>query len=161
MNLTWIDWAIVIVATLITMVFVLVSRRYMKSVADFLSAGRSAGRYLLIISGGMAGLCAITIIANWEAGYVTGFSLNYWGFTHALFGIIMTVTGWIIYRFRETRALTLSQFFEMRYSRRFRIFAGILSFVSGIINFGIFPAAAANFFIYYAGLPATFSVLGL
>jgi Na+/proline symporter len=59
----------------------------------------------------------------------------------------------VIYRYRQTRAMTLAQFFEMRYSRRFRVFAGLVAFVSGIINYGIFPAVAARFFIALCGLP--------
>ncbi len=69
------------------------------------------------------------------------------------------MSGWVIYRFRSTRCLTLAQFFEKRYSRRFRIFTGIVAFSAGIINFGIFPAVGAQFFISYCGLPESF--LGL
>ena len=43
-----------------------------------------------------------------------------------------------------------------RYSRNFRIFAGIVAFFAGIINFGIFPAVGAQFFINYCGLPESF-----
>jgi SSS family solute:Na+ symporter len=66
------------------------------------------------------------------------------------------MSGWVIYRFRSTRCLTLAQFFEKRYSRNFRIFAGIVAFTAGIINFGIFPAVGAQFFINYCGLPESF-----
>jgi SSS family solute:Na+ symporter len=74
---------------------------------------------------------------------------------------LITVSGWVLYRFRETRALTMAQFFEIRYSRGFRVFAGVLAFLSGIVNFGIFPAVGARFFIYFCGLPQSFQVLGL
>ena len=69
---------------------------------------------------------------------------------------MLTMSGWVIYRFRSTRCLTLAQFFEKRYSRRFRIFTGLVAFTAGIINFGIFPAVGAQFFISYCGLPDTF-----
>jgi len=73
----------------------------------------------------------------------------------------ISVSGWVLYRFRQTRALTMAQFFEIRYSRNFRIFAGALAFLSGIINFGIFPAVSARFFIHFCGLPKTVDLLGL
>jgi len=73
----------------------------------------------------------------------------------------ISVSGWVLYRFRQTRALTMAQFFEIRYSRKFRIFAGALAFLSGIINFGIFPAVSARFFIYFCGLPKTIDLFGL
>ncbi len=75
--------------------------------------------------------------------------------------LFVMLSGWIAYRYRETRAMTMAQLFEMRYSKRFRVFCGILAWVSGIINMGVFPAVTARFFIYFCGLPQTISVLGL
>ena len=100
----------------------------MRGVADYLAAGRSAGRYLLTIASGIAGLGAITVVANLEMGYEAGFAMSWWGLTMALFMVVVTVSGWVNYRFRRTRALTLAEFFERRYSRRFRIFAGSVAF---------------------------------
>lgn len=161
MNMTWIDWAIVIAIIGVMASGVIISKRFMRSVADFLAAGRTAGRYVISISSGIAALGAITIVGNMEMNYVAGFAMSWWGLSTGMFFLILTAAGWVIYRFRQTRALTLAQFFEMRYSRRFRIFAGVLSFVSGLINFGIFPAVGARFFIYFCGLPQTFSITGL
>ncbi len=153
MNLTLIDWLIVF-AILVGMFYsVSASKGLMKSVTDFLAAGRTAGRYVVSISSGIAGLGAITIVNHLEMGYVSGFALSWWGFSSALIILFITVSGWVIYRFRSTRCLTLPQFFEMRYSRRFRIFTGMLAFFSGLINFGIFPAVGARFFIHFCGLP--------
>ncbi len=161
MNMAPIDWGIVL-AVLGVMVFgVLLSRTHMKSVADFLSAGRTAGRYAISIAAGIAGLGAITIVGLLEMNYVAGFSMTWWGFTLSVVILIITVSGWVVYRFRQTRALTLAQFFEARYSRKFRIFAGLIAFLSGLINFGIFPAVGARFFIYFCGLPPELAILGL
>ena len=161
MHLTWIDWGITLVIFGIMVSGVILSRTYMRGVADFLAAGRTAGRYLISISQGMAALGAITIVGTLEMNYVAGFSMSWWGMTMGIVILIMTVSGWVIYRFRQTRALTLAEFFERRYSRRFRIFAGLIAFISGLINFGIFPAVGARFFIYFCGLPQTISLLGL
>jgi len=125
----------------------------MKSVSDFLSAGRTAGRYVLSISSGVAGLGAISIVMFLEMGYVAGFSLSWWGLSQGIILLAITMSGWVIYRFRMTRSLTLAQFFEKRYSRKFRIFAGLVAFFAGLINFGIFPAVGAQFFINFCGLP--------
>ena len=137
------------------------SKRYMRSVADFLSAGRTGGRYMISMSQGMSALGSITIVGMWEMNYVAGFSLRWWEFTMGVVLLGITVSGWVLYRFRQTRALTMAQFFEIRYSRRFRMFAGVLAFLSGIVNFGIFPAVGARFFIYFCGLPLSFEVLGM
>lgn len=161
MNLTWIDWGIVVGILICLISFVLISKRLMRSVVDFLSAGRSAGRYLVSVGQYMAGLGSITIVANFEMNYIAGFAMTWWGFIMGVVVLILTVSGWVIYRFRQTRALTMAQFFEIRYSRNFRMFAGIIAFLSGIINFGIFPAVGARFFIYFCGLPQFVPVLGI
>ena len=118
------DWLIVVLV-LGTMGWgVLASRRYSRSVADFLAAGRSAGRYVLTVSQGAGELGAITIIGFLEMNYVAGFSQTWWGMTMGVVILFISVSGWVIYRFRQTRCLTLAEFFERRYSRNFRVFAG-------------------------------------
>ena len=151
--LTPFDWLIIVGMYAVIMGSMLLTRRHMRGVADYLAAGRSAGRYLLTVSAGIAAVGAITIVANLEMGYEAGFAMGWWGLSMSLFMTVVTVTGWVNYRFRRTRALTLSEFFERRYSRRFRIFAGSVAFGAGLINFGIFPAVEARFFIHYLGLP--------
>jgi SSS family solute:Na+ symporter len=161
MNMTGLDWGILAAVLAFLLGGVIFSRAYMRSVADFLAAGRTAGRYVISLSQGMAALGAITIVGQLEMNYVAGFSMTWWGFTMGVVVLVITVSGWVIYRFRQTRSLTLAQFFERRYSRRFRIFTGMIAFVSGIINFGIFPAVGARFFIYFCGLPLSVSILGI
>ena len=156
--MTPLDWTIVFAMYAIIVATVLMTRRHMRGVTDYLVAGRSAGRYLLTISAGIAGLGAITVVANLEMGYQAGFALSWWGLSMALIQMIVTISGWVNYRFRRTRALTLAEFFERRYSRRFRIFAGTVAFGAGLINFGIFPAVGARFFIHYLGLPETWQL---
>jgi len=132
----------------------------MRSVADYLSAGRSAGRYILSVAQGIAALGAISVVAMMEQNYIAGFSMSWWGLTMNLVVLAVTASGWVIYRFRETRCLTLAEFFERRYSKKFRIFSGLIAFISGIVNFGIFPAVGARFFLNYLGLPEYLSLLG-
>ena len=156
MNLYLVDWVIVLLVLVGMIYSVSFTSGLMKSVTDFLSAGRSAGRYVLSISSGIAGLGAISIIMFLEMGFVSGFSMAWWGLSQGIIILAITMSGWVIYRFRSTRCLTLAQFFEKRYSRRFRIFTGIVAFSAGIINFGIFPAVGAQFFISYCGLPESF-----
>ncbi len=161
MNLHLIDWLIILLMIGIMLWGVLYTKKLMKSVSDFLTAGRTAGRYLISMSFGMAQLGAITIVGMLEVNFISGFALRWWEFTNGLVILIITVSGWVVYRFRQTRAMTMAQFFEMRYSKNFRIFAGILAFISGIINFGLFPIVGARFFVYFIGLPSTYNFLGI
>jgi SSS family solute:Na+ symporter len=161
LNLTWIDWGIVAVILAFVIGAVVVVKPLMRSVSDFLAAGRTGGRYLISLSQGTASLGAITIVGMLEMNYIAGFNMRWWEMIMAVVVVGISVSGWVLYRFRQTRALTMAQFFEMRYSRTFRIFAGGLAFLSGIINFGIFPAVSARFFIYFCGLPKTVGFFGL
>ncbi|MBZ0266489.1 sodium:solute symporter [bacterium] len=153
--MTIIDWLIVAGMFLFLLASIQLSKRMMRSVADFLAAGRSAGRYLITVSSGIAGLGAITIVGNLEMNLKAGFSMSWWGMTTAVVILIMTVLGWVTYRFRQTRCMTLAQFFQVRYSKNFRVYAGMLAAFSGLINFGIFPSVGTRFFMYYCGIPDT------
>ncbi len=161
MNLTVLDWGIVVIVFAFIISIVIASKKLMRSVSDFLAAGRTGGRYLISLSQGTAALGAITIVGMLEMNYIAGFCLRWWEMIMAVVLVAISVSGWVLYRFRQTRALTMAQFFEIRYSRNFRIFAGLLAFFSGIINFGIFPAVSARFFIYFCGLPQTIDIFGV
>ena len=142
------------------------SRRYNRSVADFMVANRCAGRYVLAVANGMGWFGAVTILARWEQYYETGFTGNWWAMLMLATGMLMRLSGFVVYRYRETRAMTLAQFFELRYSRRFRIFAGFTCFLGGILNFGVFPSLGARFFIYFCEIPqhyatVSFAFIGL
>jgi SSS family solute:Na+ symporter len=153
MTLHWIDYAVVLIPFTVVLLISWNTRRYMKSVADFMSASRCGGRYLLATAAGEAGLGAISAVAIFEYTYKAGFAMSWWQMLSVPVGLLLTLTGFGIYRYRETRAMTLAQFFEIRYSRSFRVFAGILAFVSGVLNYGIFPAVGARFFVNYCGFP--------
>lgn len=153
MNFTWIDWSIV-VGLLVFMIWAAYqTKKYTRSVADFLVANRCAGRYILGVSDSMAGIGAITIVAWFEGYYKAGFSLGWWFLAFGFVTLVVSLSGWVTYRFRQTRAMTLAQFLEIRYDKKFRVFAGLTAFVSGSLNFGIFPAVGARFFVYFCNLP--------
>ncbi len=156
----FLDWAIVavVVAALVPMVFL--ANRYTRSVADYLVSGRSAGRYLLCISRGMIWVGAVNIIMMFELYMKGGLNAMWWEALWALSGIYAAITGFGIYRFRQTRALTLAQFLEVRYGKAVRVISGILSWLTGMISFGFFPGVGARFFIYFCDLPQQFVMNG-
>ena len=158
--MAWLDWTILGGSTLALTIFSLYTTKYVKGVADFLSASRSAGRYLLSISTAVAALGAIYAVAGFERDYVSGFGYTWWQFMRAPVGVIIILSGYVYYRFRETRAMTMAQFFQMRYGKTFRIYSGIIAWASGLLNFAIFPIVAARFFVYFCGFPPMVTILG-
>ncbi|UCD74488.1 MAG: hypothetical protein JSV91_11960 [Phycisphaerales bacterium] len=155
------DWGIVAALLLVLFAGALYTRKYTRSVSAFLVAERCGGRYLISMAKAMAGLGVISLVYWFEIYYEAGYTGYWWGAMTEPALVILALSGWVIYRFRQTRAMTLAQFFEMRYSRNFRVFAGLVAYLSGIINFGIFPAVGARFFIALCGLPDSFGVAGV
>lgn len=160
--MTWIDWCITIIpmAALIWMAFY--SRRYARGVVDYLAAGRIAGRYVISVGDLTAGLSVITLVAGCEQNYQTGFAVGFWGAITAPVGVFIALTGYCMYRWRETRCLSMGQFLEMRYgSKFFRVFCATLRTIAEMVTNAIGPAIATNFFIYYLGLPHKIMICGV
>jgi SSS family solute:Na+ symporter len=151
--MSWIDWLIVLVPLTIIAIVGFRTQKHVNSVAEFMAGGRLGGRYLVCNAKGEAGMAVISMVAGFELFYEAGFTIAWWQKMTVPLGLFIALTGYIIYRYRETRVMTLAQFFEVRYSRNFRLFAGMLAFLSGVINYGIFPAVSSRFFVYFCGFP--------
>lgn len=149
------DWLILVMPIAGLYYLLYRTRRYSRTVEDFLVGSRTGGRYLLTAADGMAGVGLISLIREGQRFYHSGWAFEWWGIGTMVVGTLLTLSGFVGYRYRETRVMTLAQLFEMRYSRRFRIAMGFVCYLSGIINFGIFPAVGASFFICFLGLPPT------
>jgi len=156
-----IDWLIAVVPVVLVLSLAVHSRKYVRGVVDYLAAGRVAGRYVLCAGDMTAGLSVITLVALVESKYQVGYALTFWEYLMIPVGIFMALTGFCIYRFRETRSLSIGQFLEMRYNRPFRVVAASLRTLSEMITNAIGPAVAANFFIYFIGLPHEIMVMGM
>ncbi len=155
------DWCIFggLVAALVALL--IYCQRYSRSVSGFLSANRCAGRYLLCIAGGASSWDAIGAVAMFELFYEAGFSSQWWTFLSGPLALILALFGWVTYRLRETRCFTVAQFFEVRYSRKFRVCAGIISWLSGVVNFGIFPAISIRFVMFFCRIPSHYELWGI
>lgn len=159
--MTFVDWAIVAALLLLLIVGAASTRRHATTVSAFLAAERCGGRYLIAVADNMARLGVVTLIWYFELNYERGFTGIWWTLFEEPVLIVMALSGWVIYRFRQTRSMTLAEFFERRYSRRFRVFAGWVAFLAGMINFGIFPSVGARFFMALWRMPESFTCLGI
>ena len=154
------DWLIVVVPTLMILGIGLYCRKYVKGVTDFLSAGRVAGRYVISAGEVANALSIIGLVSFVEVHYKTGFALVFWNSVMLPLSTMIALFGYMTYRFRETKAMSLGQFLEMRYNRAFRIYASALRSISEMLVNMIMPAIAARFFIYFLGLPHQVSIFG-
>lgn len=147
------DWIVIAVPLLVVLAIGIYTQRYMKSVADFMSGGRLAGRYLLAVAKGELQAGAVVFVMMFEVMSQAGFTLTWWTWLEVPVLFIIAISGFVVYRYRETRCMTLAQFFEVRYSKNFRISTGVLAYIAGIFNFGIIPAVGARFFVHFLHLP--------
>jgi SSS family solute:Na+ symporter len=156
-----IDWIFIIIPLLVVFSIGVLTQKYMRSVAGFMSGGRVAGRYLLAVAKGEMQAGAVVFAAVFEIIARAGFTWTWWHWINVPVGLLVATTGFVVYRYRETRAMTLAQFFEIRYSKRFRVFTGFLGFFAGLVNFGIIPVIGARFITTFIGLPPTFMLGGV
>ncbi len=159
-HLTWLDLAVICVPLAIVLAVSFYMKRYMHSVADFLAANRCAGRYLISTAYGETNSNVMALIMTLELFSRVGFSMRVWDTIAYFIPFFFGLMGLVVYRMRQTRALTFHQFFELRYSKGIRIFASILNVFSGLFYFGVQPALGARFFVYFCGLPTTLTFAG-
>jgi solute:Na+ symporter, SSS family len=163
LNMLGIDWVILVVFLGILVFSALISRKLTKSVAQFTVAGRSMGMWLGLSSGNAEAMGLISIAALCQQGFIHGFAYIWLGvFMLLILHIpIFGILGLGIQRYRATKVQTLPQYFEMRYSRGIRLFAGIVLAVGGVLNMAIFPAVESQLLIAFIGIPETVSIMGL
>ena len=158
--MNWIDWLLFAIPVAIVVAAAVRAQRYVHGVADFLSAGRIAHRYVICVASGEAAFGLVSLVGNLEANYNSGFAYGFWGSVLTPLSMALGLVGYCTYRFRETRAMTLGQFFEMRYSRTFRLTASSIQLLACFVNYAIFPAVSARFLMYFMRLPVSFALFG-
>ncbi|MBE6394064.1 MAG: sodium:panthothenate symporter [Lentisphaerae bacterium] len=159
--MAWFDWLIVIFPVIFVLWVGFFCRRYAKDVTGFISSGRVCGRYVILVGDVAEALSVLSLLAYIEVHYKTGFAASFWTAILTPISIIMGLFGYCYYRMRETKAQSLGEYLEMRYSRKLRVFAAALRSFSEIFANMILPALAARFFIYFLGLPAKLHIFGM
>ena len=72
----WLDWIIIFLPLVVVLIVGIKAQKYVKTVADFLAAGRVAGRYVICVASGEAGMGLISLVAVWEMYYKCGFAAH-------------------------------------------------------------------------------------
>src|SRR5260370_19243474 len=92
-----IDWIFFALPLLIVLALGLYANQYVKSVADFLSGGRLAGRYLLAVSRGELQAGAITFVSAFQAIYKSSLTLTWCGWVNNPFFVICRISPFVVY----------------------------------------------------------------
>ncbi len=110
----WIDWIIVIIPLGLVLGMAIYAKKYVRGVTDFLAAGRVAGRYVISVGDLQAGLSVISLIALCESEYQCGMAMGLWSKLVIPVSIFLSLTGYCLYRYRQTKCLSIGQFLEIR-----------------------------------------------
>ena len=146
MNIAPIDWAIIGVLYAAFLGIAIYINSLCKSVSDYLVSGRKVRMWLGMGAGVAGEIGLVTIVGTCEQGYLRGFSSVFIiTMTMLIMAPLFGIFGFGIERFRATKAMSVSQYIEMRYSSRLRVITGFLNAASGVLQMSIFPIVGARF----------------
>jgi len=146
------DWLIVVVYLVLTLATGLYGRRFVGGISDFLVAGRELGTFIGIATLAATEIGTVTFMYYAELGYKTGYASFVNGLIAGLVMIVIGRTGFIVKRLRELRLMTIPEFFELKFSRRLRVFTGILVATGGVLNMGVFLKVEGTFLAIISGI---------
>lgn len=138
MNFQILDWFILLAYLGVSVFVGIRAKKYVENAEGYFVAGRRVKVAL-----GSATLIAteigiVTFMYFGELGYVTGFSCFVLGIIGFVGYFVIGKTGFIVSALRKLRVITIPEFYEMRYGKNIRILGGILLFLGGVLNMGIF-----------------------
>jgi solute:Na+ symporter, SSS family len=132
------DWLILIIYLILTMAVGFWVKRYVEDLSGYLVAGRRIKVSLGVATFAATEIGTITFMYFGELGYVSGFSCFIIGLLAMLAYMFVGKTGFIIVALRRHQVMTIPEFYELRYSRQVRLIGGIILFLGGVLNMGIF-----------------------
>src|SRR5439155_1678001 len=152
MHFTILDWLIILAYLAASLFAGIYGRKFISGVSDFLVAGRQLGTFIGVATLAATEIGTITFMYYAELGYKTGFSSFVNGLIAGAVMIFLGRTGLIVRKLRALGLMTMPEFFEVRYSRKLRVFTGILMATGGILNMGVFLKVEGTFLVLISGL---------
>ncbi len=129
-----------------------VVKKYVKGIDDYLVAGRSMGFHLGLLSLMCTEIGMITYMYFAELGYNAGFAALIVGLAPFAVFLFIGRTGFILKPLLDMKIRTLPEFFDRKFGRGVRFYAGLLMAIGGVLNFGVFPGVEARFINIVTGI---------
>src|SRR5437867_6976120 len=148
----WLDWVVIGVYLLATMIAGLAVRRYVGKVEHFLVAGREMDLHLGIASLAATEFGIVTCMYTAQAGYKYGFAGATPGILQAVAMLAIGWTGFCVKPLREAGVLSIPELFERRFGPRVRWAAGLVIVLGGLLNMGLFLRIGGEFLVVVTGL---------
>lgn len=154
-NFTPWDWGIVGVYLVASLIVGILVNRHVKDMASYIGAGRAVGARLGIAAMAGTEMGLITVMYSAQKGFVGGFAAFHIAVASGVVALVVGLTGFMVYRLREMRVLTIPEFYERRFGRRTRILGGVMLTFGGILNMGLFLKVGSMFIVGVTGLSQT------
>ena len=138
MNFSIIDWIILIVYLTGTVYVGIWVKKYVQNLSGYIVAGRKIKVSLGIATFTATELGTVTFVYFGELGYLTGFACFIIGILALFAYTFVGKTGFIIEKLRAYGMMTIPQFYELRFNKKVRVLGGLILFIGGILNMGIF-----------------------
>ena len=160
-NFSALDWTIVASYVLGTVLIGFYVNRRIRGMSEFLVAGRSIRTKLGVATMIGSELGLVTAMFAAQKGFTGGFAAFHIGVLALLAALVVGFSGMIVVPLREMKVMTIPEFYERRFSRKLRIFGGLILALSGILNMGLFLKAGAIFVAGLTGMndPTTIKII--
>ncbi|RJP66944.1 MAG: sodium:solute symporter family protein [Ignavibacteriales bacterium] len=150
----YLTWILIIGFLLLCLVLgIWASRGKDENIDDFLVAGRKIKSLWGIATLSSTEMGLVTIVYFSQEAFENGFVALITGVIAALTMWLIGRTGFVVKKLREMEIRTVPEYFIFRYSNNIRVIAGVLTFLTGILNMGIFLQVEGRFLCIILGLP--------
>lgn len=151
-NFSTLDWVIVGVYLVVSVGIGMYARSLVRSMDDFVVAGRSMGAALGVASMASTELGLVTVMYSAQKGFTGGFAAFHIAVFAAVVALAVGLTGFLVVRLRRTGVLTIPEYYERRFGRKTRILGGVALAAGGILNMGLFLKVEAMFITAITGM---------
>jgi len=149
------DWTIVSLYIFLAIIVGMLARKRIKNVADFLVAGRQIRFHLGVASLVGTELGLVTMMYFAEQGFRYGFVAFIIGVIWSAAYLLIGSTGFVVERVRALEIMTITEYFQVRYSRGVRGLGAVLLVIAGILSLGVFLKLGAVFIVHFTDIPPT------
>lgn len=156
MRLTSWDWIIAVAYVVIALIVGVAATKRIKSAADYLVAGRKIRFHLGVASLVATELGLVTVMYFAEQGFRFGFAAFIIGVIWSAAYLLVGSTGFVVERVRRLEIMTITEYFELRYSRGVRVLGALLLVVAGVLSLGVFLKLSTVFMVQFLNIPETY-----
>ena len=151
-NFTTLDWCIVAVYLVTSILVGIWANKYVGNLSGYLVAGRTLRLRLAVATMTGTEIGLVTVMYSAELGFVQQYASLYLALYELAVLLFVGLTGFVVYRLRQTEVMTIPEYYEQRYSQGVRVVGGIMMVVSGVLNMGLFLKAGSLFLVSITGL---------